>query len=104
MPAGPSTRGRLRLHRCPGRALQLVVPAHDPLKIFQWDTLVRRDHRGHRLGIATKVHNLAVVQALHPDRTTVHTWNAESNHHMIAVNEAMGFVPVRYEGEYYREI
>lgn len=83
---------------------QLVVPAHDPLKIFQWDTLVRRDHRGHRLGIATKVRNLAVVQALHLDRTTLHTWNAESNHHMIAVNEAMGFVPVRYDGEYYRDI
>lgn len=83
---------------------QLVVPAHDADNVFQWDTLVRRDHRGHRLGTATKVRNLRGVQALHPDRTTLHTWNAESNRPMIAVNEAMGFVPVRYEGEYYRNL
>ncbi len=48
--------------------------------------------------------NLEVVQALHPDRTILHTWNAESNGPMIAVNEAMGFLPVRYEGEYYRNL
>jgi len=83
---------------------QLVVPAHDPGNVYQWDTLVRRDHRGHRLGIATKVRNLEVVQARHPDRTILHTWNAESNGPMIAVNEAMGFVPARYEGEYYRNL
>ena len=83
---------------------QLVVPEHDPGKVFQWDTLVHRGHRGHRLGIATKVRNLKVVQGLHPNRTTLHTWNAESNRPMIAVNDAMGFVPVRYEGEYYRTL
>ncbi|MBA2774677.1 MAG: GNAT family N-acetyltransferase [Nocardioidaceae bacterium] len=83
---------------------QLVVPAHDPQKIYQWDTIVHRDHRGHRLGLATKVRNLEIVQALHAERTSVHTWNAESNRHMIAVNEAMGFRPVRYFGEYYRKV
>ncbi|MBA2699005.1 MAG: GNAT family N-acetyltransferase [Nocardioidaceae bacterium] len=83
---------------------QLVVPAHDLLKIYQWDTIVHRDHRGHRLGLATKVRNLAIVQALHPERTSLHTWNAESNHHMVAVNDAMGFRPVRYFGEYYRKV
>ncbi len=83
---------------------QLVVPAHDPQKIYQWDTIVHRDHRGHRLGLATKVRNLETVQALHPERTSLHTWNAESNRHMIAVNEAMGFRPVRYFGEYYRKV
>ncbi len=83
---------------------QLIVPAHDPRNIFQWDTLVRRDHRGHRLGIATKVRNLRIVQALHPDRTILHTWNAESNAPMIAVNDAMGFVPVGRIGEYFRTL
>lgn len=83
---------------------QLVVPTHDPQKIYQWDTIVHRDHRGHRLGLATKVRNLVIVQALHPERTSLHTWNAQSNRHMIAVNEAMGFRPVRYFGEYYRKI
>jgi GNAT superfamily N-acetyltransferase len=82
----------------------LVVPETDPGKIFNHDTLVRRDHRGHRLGLATKIHNLRRVAALHPDRTTVHTWNAESNAPMIAVNDAMGFTPVRYGGAYHRPL
>lgn len=83
---------------------QLVVPEHDPGKIFQWDTLVRRDARGHRLGMLTKVRNLRRVARLHPDRQIVHTWNAESNRHMIAVNEALGFEPVTYIGEYVRHL
>ena len=81
---------------------QLLVPEHDPGKVFQWDTLVHRDHRGHRLGVSAKVHNLLTVQRAHPDRTRVHTWNAESNRPMITVNEAMGFVPVGCIGAYYR--
>ncbi len=83
---------------------QLVVPEHCPGKLIQWDTLVRRDHRGHRLGIATKVLNLQRVAPLYPDRTILHTWNAETNHHMIAVNQTMGFAPVGYVGEYYRKL
>ncbi len=82
----------------------LVVPKHDPDKIFNFDTMVLRAHRGHRLGIATKVRNLQRVAALHPERTTVHTWNAESNGPMIAVNDAMGFEPVSYLGEYVRTL
>lgn len=82
----------------------LCVPRHDPGKVFQWDTLVRRQDRGHRLGLATKVRTLATVQAHHPDRTVVHTWNAASNTHMIAVNEAMGFRVVRESAEYVRRL
>jgi GNAT superfamily N-acetyltransferase len=76
---------------------ELVVPKHDPGVVYQWDTLVLPAHRGHRLGLALKVANLAWVQAEHPERKAVRTWNAESNAPMIAVNEAMGFVPVEYE-------
>jgi GNAT superfamily N-acetyltransferase len=78
----------------------LVVPATDPGKIFNHDTMVLRSHRGHRLGFATKIQNLRRVAALHPERTTVHTWNAESNSWMIAVNDAMGFRPVMRGSEY----
>jgi hypothetical protein len=30
----------------------------------------------------------------------IHTWNADSNAVMLAVNVAMGFVPVREGGEW----
>ncbi len=83
---------------------ELVVPAHDPGVIYQWDTLVLPKHRGHRLGLALKVANLAWAQTEHPDRTSVRTWNAESNDAMIAVNEAIGFEPVEYEGSWQGEI
>jgi len=46
----------------------------------------------------------ATVQTLHPDRTVVHTWNAASNAHMIAVNEAMGFRVVNESAEYVRHL
>lgn len=83
---------------------ELVVPAHDPELVYQWDTLVLPGHRGHRLGMALKAANLAWVQAEHPERTAVRTWNAETNDPMIAVNEAMGFEPVEYEGTWQGDV
>lgn len=73
---------------------ELVVPGDVPDLVFQWNTLVRRDHRGHRLGLATKVANLRELQRRHPDRTSVRTWNSAANDPMIRVNDGMGFRPV----------
>lgn len=73
---------------------ELVVPCHDPGMIFQWGTLVAPEHRGHRLGMATKVANLRWVLAEETDRDRVYTMNAEVNDNMIAINEALGFKPV----------
>jgi GNAT superfamily N-acetyltransferase len=81
----------------------LVVPRHGE-KIFNSDTMVLRSHRGHRLGMATKIRNLRCATSAHPERTTLHTWNAESNVPMIAVNEAMGFEPVAYIAVYVRTL
>ncbi len=81
---------------------ELSVPQNDPCNIFQWSTLVRRQDRGHRLGLATKARNLRRVQRLHAGRASVHTWNAESNTAMIAVNEALGFEVVGCAGRYQR--
>ncbi|MEP7090708.1 MAG: GNAT family N-acetyltransferase [Nocardioidaceae bacterium] len=77
------------------------VVAHSDLSLpagetygWQLGTLVHRVHRGHRLGMATKVTNLRAVQRSHPDVVTVQTGNAETNQWMIAINVALGFEPV----------
>ncbi len=70
------------------------MPRHDPGMVFQWGTLVHPDHRGHRLGMATKVANLAWVQREAPGRERVYTMNAEVNQQMVGINEALGFRPV----------
>ncbi len=68
-------------------------------RAYQWGTLVRPEHRGHRLGMAVKVANLRLLQRERPDLGQVVTWNAEVNAHMIGVNEELGFVPVERAGE-----
>lgn len=73
---------------------EIVVPDHDPRFAYQWGTLVRTDHRGHRLGVAVKVANHRALQAgADVGGRRVVTWNAEENGPMIAINERMGFVP-----------
>jgi GNAT superfamily N-acetyltransferase len=69
----------------------LVVPRTDRPKVYQWATLVRRDHRGHHLGAAVKLQNLLSLQELYPDRTEIHTTNSEVNDTMIGINERLGF-------------
>ncbi len=56
----------------------------------QEDTTVLRHHRGHRLGLLLKASMLLWMRAAEPGLTEINTWNAESNTHMIAVNEQLG--------------
>jgi GNAT superfamily N-acetyltransferase len=60
----------------------------------QYDTYVRRSHRGNRLGIAVKAPNLRALQADLAQPAALHTWNAPENGPMIAVNDRLGFRPV----------
>jgi hypothetical protein len=71
----------------------LYVLAGDTMA-HQMGTLVRRDHRGHRLGAAVKVANLEALQRDRPDVTQVHTQNAEDNQWMVGINVRLGFEPV----------
>jgi GNAT superfamily N-acetyltransferase len=75
----------------------LGTTRHDPDNAFQWNTLVLREHRGHRLGALVKVANLQRFLSERPVARRLHTWNADTNTFMIAINEAMGFVPVARE-------
>ncbi len=79
---------------------QLVVPTHDRRFAYQWGTLVRGEHRGHRLGTVVKVENLRALQgAGGAGGRRVVTWNAEVNDHMIGINERLGFVKAARCGE-----
>ena len=71
-------------------------------QVYQYDTLVHAAHRGRRLGMLVKAVNLLQLLDTHPERRRVITWNAEENRHMLAVNEALGFVAVMSEGAWQR--
>lgn len=78
----------------------LVRPAGT--RAVQWATLVRSDHRGHRLGAAVKVANLRRLQQDHPHVADVVTQNAEVNAQMIGINERLGFRAVALVPEFVR--
>ena len=82
----------------------MAVPGHGKTDVSQWGTFVHREHRGHRLGLATKAGNLLAVQRAHPSMRRIVTQNAETNQWMIAVNEQMGFEPVEASMEFVRSL
>jgi GNAT superfamily N-acetyltransferase/RimJ/RimL family protein N-acetyltransferase len=53
-------------------------------------TAVTRPHRGHRLGLLSKVAMLGWLAEIEPQIQRVVTYNAAENEHMIAVNEQLG--------------
>jgi len=54
-------------------------------------TAVRREHRGHRLGLLLKADMLDWLAAEAPEVATIDTDNAGSNDHMIGINELLGY-------------
>jgi GNAT superfamily N-acetyltransferase len=76
---------------------ELTGSPQKPGHLNQRDTLVRPEHRGHRLGLALKLANLQALQSAFQDPATIHTWNAESNAPMIAVNDHLGFRPIEHQ-------
>jgi len=72
----------------------LQMPVPDVPFAFQEDTLVLREHRGHRLGMLVKIANLRAYEDRRPGERRINTWNAQENEHMLAINVALGFEPV----------
>jgi len=69
----------------------VAVDGQRPHLSEQHDTSVRREHRGHRLGLLLKLEMLRWLAEDEPQVREIDTWNAESNAHMIGVNEALGY-------------
>jgi GNAT superfamily N-acetyltransferase len=82
----------------------LSVPRETDRAVSQEDTLVRPEHRGHRLGMLLKVANLEQLQLRFPGHPSVTTFNAEENRHMLEVNERLGFTAIGYEGAWRRDL
>ena len=54
-------------------------------------SVVARAHRGHRLGLLLKVAMLELLAEREPQLETIETFNAETNAHMVGINETLGF-------------
>jgi len=69
----------------------LILPPPPSRDVWQWGTLVHRNQRGHRLGMAVKARNLEQLMAADSGRVRVLTCNAETNHYMVDINVRLGF-------------
>jgi GNAT superfamily N-acetyltransferase len=70
---------------------QVEVDPETPEWGFQGLTAVTRPHRGHRLGMLTKATMLEWLAEAEPQLERIETGNADSNQHMISVNESLGY-------------
>jgi hypothetical protein len=68
----------------------VCVDEFDPGVAHQEDTTVVGAHRGHRLGVLLKLEMLRWIAQDRPEVRATETWNSVQNHHMLAVNEALG--------------
>ncbi len=79
---------------------ELVIPVGDGNRAIQYDTAVVPGHRGNGLGLWVKAAMLDWLRAEWPAVGEIETDNAEDNEHMLAVNERLGFRPLRKTRQY----
>jgi GNAT superfamily N-acetyltransferase len=70
---------------------QLIAPYDKPEVVFQENTLVLGNHRGHALGLWVKAANCTLISRERPSSQRVHTWNADENDYMLAINTRLGY-------------
>jgi GNAT superfamily N-acetyltransferase len=83
---------------------ELVIPVGDGTRAIQSDTAVVPEHRGNGLGLWVKAAMLDWLRAEWPAVEEIETDNAEDNEHMLAVNERLGFRPLRKTRQYHYDL
>jgi len=104
---GVSSSVAVARHDPSGELAAYTVLTHreaTPGMVYQEDTLVAPGHRGHGLGMLIKIANLRRIKDLWPSATSVMTWNANENRHMLAINIALGFKPSGFDGEWQKRL
>jgi GNAT superfamily N-acetyltransferase len=103
-----AVRERVTLHHARGNRFHRLIAVHDAsgevagltevlrcrtyqTRADQGDTCVAPAHRGHGLGLWLKAAMLLRLREAEPGLVDIQTWNAESNRHMLAVNDAHGY-------------
>jgi GNAT superfamily N-acetyltransferase len=82
----------------------VIVDGETSTHAHQLDTSVVGAHRGHRLGLLLKADMLRWLAQSEPLLATIDTFNAESNDHMVAVNDRLGYRVMGRELQYQDEI
>lgn len=82
----------------------VTVERWEPARGHQEDTTVSPEHRGHRLGLALKADMLRWLAQAEPQLETIDTWNTETNDHMIAINEELGYRIVARELQFQKRL
>ena len=102
-----------RLHRVlarhrrtgePAGVTMVAIHAEQPWMASQYETTVAGRHRGHRLGLLLKLEMLRHLATAEPQLRSIFTWNADSNEHMLRVNELLGYRVVTTAGEWQRPL
>jgi len=88
----------------PAGYTSMFVMGRESREVLQDETFVLRAHRGRALGTRAKLANLRLLAEHFPHAEHIHTWTAEVNDAMRAVNDRLGFRPVETMHELELEI
>jgi mycothiol synthase len=81
----------------------VLVDRLHPAQGWQWETVVRPEHRNKGLGRLLKAAMLERIVSERPSVERIDTWNAGSNEPMLNINVAMGYAPIvvtnTYQGD-----
>ncbi len=74
-------------------ATEVLINRHRPACSWQWNTVVLPAYRGRGIGRWMKAAMWQRLRSAEPEVTALHTGNAASNTHMLAINTRMGYRP-----------